>query len=212
MKLHLPDPNLLQKTGEVDYYYWNYQFPIKYIQRIRFKAILKLMGDKIYDKLLEIGTGSGIFLPELSRHSQNLYAIDIHDKMEAVEKLCKATSIDVKIDRCPIENTPYQDEMFDIIIAVSVLEFVGELNKALSEIRRLLKPNGIFLTICPQQSKLLDFFLSVYSTKSPDEEFINPRKEMSRILETHFKVIKKEIYPPILGKVLPVYSCYKLCK
>ena len=79
--MYLPNQKFLRKTGDVDYYHLNYLFPIKYIQRFRFQAILRLLGNTIYDRLLEVGTGSGIFLPELSKHCRDLYAIDIHDKM-----------------------------------------------------------------------------------------------------------------------------------
>ena len=78
MKLLLPDINLLKKTGAVDYYYWNYKFPIKYIQLYRFKRIVKLLGEKKYNTLLEAGTGSGVFIPELAKHCNTIYACDIH--------------------------------------------------------------------------------------------------------------------------------------
>jgi ubiquinone/menaquinone biosynthesis C-methylase UbiE len=212
MGIYLPNPKLLQKTGDVDYYYWNYQFPIKYIQRFRFKAILELMGNKVYNNLLEVGTGSGIFLPELARHCRKLYAIDIHDNMHAVQKLCELTSIKVELAQCALEQTCYPDAMFDVIVAVSVLEFVNDLEKTFQEVRRLLKPDGIFLAICPQQGALLDFVVSLYTQKPPDEEFRNSRTQMGEILETHFTVLEKKIFPPILGRIFPVYCYYKLGK
>ena len=86
-KIIIPDKRLLYKTNDVDYYYWNYKFPIKYIQLYRFKAIVNLLGDKKYTNLLEVGTGSGILLPELSRHCEKLYACVVHQYMEKVEKL-----------------------------------------------------------------------------------------------------------------------------
>ena len=78
MKIIIPEKKLLNRTNDVDYYYWNYKFPIKYIQLYRFKTIVKLLGRKKYPRLLETGTGSGIFLPELSVHCEKLYASDIH--------------------------------------------------------------------------------------------------------------------------------------
>lgn len=208
--MYLPDPKLLEKTGDVDYYYWNYKFPIKYIQRFRFQAILRLLGDTKYDKLLEVGTGSGIFLPELSRHCEELYACDIHDKMSSVKQLCTSTGIKANIMQCSIEETGYPDDFFDVIIAVSVLEFVDNLNRTIIEIKRILKTGGFFLTICPQQNRILDFFLGLYSRKTPDEEFGESRKRVSPSLEAKFTVIEKRIFPPILGKILPVYYFYKL--
>ena len=209
-KIYLPDPAFLKRTGDVDYYHWNYQFPIKYIQRYRFKAILKLLGNNRFEKLLELGTGSGIFLPELARHCCKLYACDIHTKMEAVQNLCQLTSIDVQLRRCPIEETGYADNFFDVIVAVSVLEFVDDLEKSINEIRRILKPNGFFLTICPQQSLLLDWVVGLYTRRTPDEEFGASRTRVCPMLETHFNIVEKGIFPPIIGRIFPVYCYYKL--
>ena len=46
MHLTIPDQSMLSKTGAVDYFDWNYKFPIKYIQLYRFKKIVKLLGKK----------------------------------------------------------------------------------------------------------------------------------------------------------------------
>ena len=212
MKLRLPDRKLLSKTNDVDYFYWNYQFPIKYIQRYRFKSIIKLMDVEIYDNLLEIGTGSRIFLPELSAHCRKLYAIDIHERIEIVQKFCNDEQINAEVSKCSIEITNFPENFFDAIIGVSVLEFIPDFQLAINEIKRIMKPGGIFVTICPQKSFLLDLVLSCFSAKSPDEEFVNSRLEISPMLEKSFKVLKKRIFPPFLGKVLPVYISYKLRK
>lgn len=42
------------------------------------------------------------------------------------------------------EELPYEDERFDIVIANMMLYHIPNLDKALSEIRRVLKKNGIF--------------------------------------------------------------------
>ena len=89
MKLTIPNKSLLLKTGEVDYFDWNYKFPIKYVQLYRFKTIVRLLGDKIYPRLLEAGTGSGIFLPELAKHCEKLYASDIHSNFDHIDLLLK---------------------------------------------------------------------------------------------------------------------------
>ena len=208
--MHLPNQDFLQRTGDVDYYNWNYQFPIKYIQRFRFHAILGLLGNETVNTLLEVGTGSGIFLPELSKHCRELYACDIHNNMDAVETLCKLTGIDATLQRCPLEETGYPDRFFDVIVAVSVLEFVNDLEQSLIELKRILKPDGVFLTICPHQNPLLDFFLSFCSRKKPKEEFGDSRTRVIPSLEKHFKVVQKKTFPLLLGKVLPVYYYYKL--
>ena len=210
MSLLIPNKELLNKTGAVDYFNWNYKFPIKYIQKYRFKKIKKLLGDKKYKVMLEAGTGSGIFLPELSRHCDKIYAVDIHTNFDNIHDLCKHYKINnYNLSTQSIENTNFPNDKFDAIVAVSVLEFVDDLQKALIEIKRILKPGGIFITICPMESKLLDFFLSFYTTKKPKEEFGKARESITKLLEEHFEIVKKGHMIPLIGKLFPVYTHYK---
>jgi ubiquinone/menaquinone biosynthesis C-methylase UbiE len=206
----LPDPAFLKQTNSLDYFHWNYQFPIKYIQRFRFQAILKMLGQQPVESILEVGTGSGIFLPELSRHCRDLHACDVHNNMGAVEEMCRLTGTKATLRTCPLENTGYPDAKFDIVIAVSVLEFVDDLDQSLREIQRILKPGGNFLAICPHKSETLDYVLSFYSRRKPEEEFGDARSKVCPSLEKNFKVIEKRVFPGIIGRVLPVYNYYKL--
>jgi len=213
MKIVIPDKSFLKKTGDVDYYNWNYQFPISLIQNYRFKKIVNLLGPKRYPALLEVGTGSGVFLPELSKHCDTLYACDIHDDYEHIASLCDRYNIkDYKINKQNIEKTNYPDNAFDVIIAVSVLEFVKNLQGAIDEIKRIMKPDGVFITICPMESSLLDSVLSFYTRKKPSEEFGNSRLMVKRKLEENFKVIDMGYMLPFIGKWFPVYTHYRLSK
>jgi len=213
MSIIFPDKRLLNTTGKVDYYHWNYKFPIKYIQRYRFRKIVQLLGEKKYPILLEVGTGSGIFLPELSKHCDKLYACDIHPNFDQIYMLCKHYQIkDYSLSTQSIENTNFPDESFDAVVAVSVLEFVSDIPKAINEIKRILKKDGVFITICPMENKLLDYILSFHTRKKPSEEFGHARNNVTKLLEQHFTVIKKGYMIPVLGKLLPVYTHYKLKK
>lgn len=48
-----------------------------------------------------------------------------------------------------IENMPLEDNSFDIVMANHILEHVENLPKALSEIKRVLKPNGKAILLSP---------------------------------------------------------------
>ena len=207
----LPDKNLLLRTGDVDYYDWNYKFPIKYVQLYRFKRIVKLLGCEKYPVLLEAGTGSGIFLPELSKHCDQLYACDIHHDFDNIAKLCETYKIqNYHLSTQSIDDTNFPDASFDAVVAVSVLEFVPDIQKAVSEIKRILKKDGVFITICPMESSLLDFFLSLYTRKPPKDESGDSRQRVSKILEQNFTIVKKGYMVPLIGKFFPVYTHYKL--
>ena len=163
--------------------------------------------------MLEIGTGSGIFLPELARHCEKLYASDIHPYFDNIDHLLNQYNIrNYKLKSQSIEKTDYPDNYFDVIVAVSVLEFISDLDTALTEIKRILNKEGLFLTICPMDSKILDFIVSMFADKSAKEEFGESRLYVGKALEENFIVIKKGYMLPIIGKLFPVYTHYKLKK
>ena len=54
--------------------------------------------------------------------------------------------VDVK---CDMTNLPFEDATFDFVAACHVLEHITDDYKALSEIRRVLKPNGIAILPVP---------------------------------------------------------------
>ena len=146
---------MLHRTNDVDYYYWNYKFPIKYIQLYRFKTIAKMLGNKIYFRLLETGTGSGIFLPQLACHCKKLYASDIHPYFDNIEKLLKQYKVkDFEVKSQSIEKTDYPDNFFDAIVAVSVLEFVDDLQAAITEIKRILKKRWCIYHYMPYEKQI----------------------------------------------------------
>lgn len=213
MKIIIPEKKFLSRTNDVDYFDWNYKFPIKYVQLYRFKTMIKLLGDKKYSRLLEVGTGSGIFLPELSLHCEKLYASDVHPHFDKIEDLLNHYNIkDYEVKSQSIQKTDYPDNYFDAIVAVSVLEFVDDLQASIFEIKRILKKDGLFFTICPMNSKILDFVVSAFSNKPPKEEFGDSRLFVGKTLEQNFVVVKKGYMLPIIGKFFPVYTYYKLKK
>lgn len=211
MKLIIPDKNHLIKTGEVDYFHWYYNFPMSLIQKYRFRKIIELLGAQNYTNLLEAGIGSGIFLPELSKHCVNLYGIDIHDKLDHINKLCEIYKLkNYNLSKQSIESTNFPDNYFDAIVTSSVLEFVNDVDAAIQEIKRILKKNGILITICPRENKLIDFFLSFYTRKSVKEEFGKSRTYVPRMLEENFNIICKGNMLPVIDKFFPIYTYYKL--
>ena len=53
-----------------------------------------------------------------------------------------------------LEQLTFQDNSFDVLINSDVLEHVSDLNKALSEIKRVLKPGGFHIFTLPVDYEL----------------------------------------------------------
>ncbi|MGZ7115879.1 MAG: class I SAM-dependent methyltransferase, partial [Methanobacterium sp.] len=102
-------------------------------------------------RVLEVGCGSGAFTDHISRAVGNngeVYASDIQPEMleQLKKKLMHFENRDIKnvtLIECDACNMPFQDNYFDLISMVAVLQEIPDKKKALLEIKRVLKPHGI---------------------------------------------------------------------
>ena len=97
--------------------------------------------------ILELGCGTCITWKEnthLLQDCKEVYFTDLFEGMikEAKTNIGEHSNIHYAVVNA--EELPYEDERFDIVIANMMLYHIPNLDKALSEIRRVLKKNGIF--------------------------------------------------------------------
>jgi len=205
----LPKKDLIT-TGPVDHADWNYKSVIKYIQLKRFKLCLKLLGDRKYDRLLEIGYGSGIFLPTISDFTNELFGIDIHTKNKQVEEILEKNNIKSKLISGSAVNMPLENEFFDCIVAISSIEFIDKLNEACLEIRRVLKKNGCLIIITPGVSELLDAGLKILTGENAKKDYEDRRNYIIPTLLKYFKMKDKIAFPKYSISPLRLYYGLKL--
>jgi len=112
----------------------------------RYIKISKMLKD---GNLLDIGCGKpaefmldGSFLIFIDR--KNSVGIDINDLKINSFKFVKASVL----------NLPFENETFDNIVAMEILEHIEEVDRALSEIKRVLKKDGVFIMSTPDNSLL----------------------------------------------------------
>jgi ubiquinone/menaquinone biosynthesis C-methylase UbiE len=208
--MKLLDSNLLVKTGDVDHADWNYKLMLGNIQRLRFKLVIKLLEGSDHNRMLEVGYGSGIFMPELSQHCYELYGIDVHNKsLDVFNNLAKGG---IKANLCcgNIETTTYTDNFFDCVVAISSLEFVEDIDKACYEIHRILKPDGCLIVVTPGYSKVLDIALKILTGELAEKDYGNRRERLLPTLEKYFSTARVIVRPILIGQILPVYTGLKL--
>lgn len=211
----IAEPHLLPlekcvKTGPYDYYEWNYRFILGYIERWRFKLIKILLHEKHYHHILEIGYGSGIFLPELHEHCDELHGIDIHTKTNEVRDNLKQLGIDVTLHTLSGYSIPYEDHYFDCIVTVSTLEFVQNLDRFCSEIKRILHPDGIVAAVVPECNPLIDFGFKLLTGKTAEDDFHGGRQRVAMAIPNQFKILERKQFPPLSPRLLRLFSGYRL--
>ena len=101
--------------------------------------------------VLELGCGSAVYTLELARAVGNqgkLYAVDMQQGM--IERLRRRLEKPEYIEFTNIETRlanayelPFPNESIGLVVMITVLPEIPDKDRALKEIRRILKPDGI---------------------------------------------------------------------
>jgi len=128
-----------------------WKFPRKYYNQTRLdflkENILKLNKGS---KILDMGCGSGD-MTCIFHDDYRVFGLD--NCKEAIE-YCNKSYRKAEYKLGDLYNTGYEDESFDAIILTDVIEHLYNPQKALSEIRRVLKPKGTLLLTTPNYSSI----------------------------------------------------------
>lgn len=93
--------------------------------------------------LLDAGCGDGLMAVELARRGARVVALDADPAMVVAARsraARKGTPLHVVTGR--IEALPFADAIFDRVLAVTVLCFAADAERAVAEMARVLKPGG----------------------------------------------------------------------
>jgi len=122
-------------AGEV----WNWESPAG---KIRWQRRVKMLTThlKPSDKVLEIGCGTGYFTKEIVKTGAFVTAIDISPELLNIAKQeITAPNVSFVLDNA--YELSFDNNTFDSIVGSSVLHHL-EIEKAISEMFRVLKPGG----------------------------------------------------------------------
>jgi len=104
--------------------------------------------------VLNIGVGKGYLEKVLSEKCVNVSCLDPSEA--AIEKIRERLNLGEKAQVGYSQSIPYSDASFDYVIMTEVLEHLNDevIEKTLLEVKRVLKPNGIFLGTVPADEEL----------------------------------------------------------
>ena len=170
-KLRLLLANTYKGVNQYDpikYYYWPV-FGKMYRQRVEL-ALGECTGG---ERILEVGFGTGLAFPNLHEMYKEIHGIDLTADIHAVQSVFEPTGIPLFLEKGDVLNMPYQDNFFDTVLMVSILEHLKplELEQAFAEVKRVLKPGGQMVYGTPVEKPFMAFMFRMLGHDIRDEHF-----------------------------------------
>lgn len=103
------------------------------------------------DIVLDIGCGGGMNINRMAQTAKKVYGVDY--SIESVN-LSKEVNEDliregrVEVHEGDVMDLPFDDDTFDIVTAFETVYFWPDIIKSFGEVKRVLKPGGMFLIGC----------------------------------------------------------------
>jgi len=200
------------------------------VHRVWKKNLINMMNPSFNSNLIDVACGTGdigkLFLDN-TKSDNLIYCVDPNKGMIAKGKEKLKSYKNIKWVIAPAENIPVQKNCFDFYTISFGLRNTKNINKALAEAHRVLKPGGRFL--CLEFSKILnsnlDFFYKNYSKLIPlvgslvvgekepyeylvksIENFVNQEELIALMEQNDFK---KCSYRNLSGGIVSIHSGWK---
>lgn len=144
---------------------------------------------------LDAGCGTGEYFKDFK--GDNLYGIDITPGYLKQIKKEKYKNKKIILKVADVKKLQFKDEMFDFVFSAAVLEYMKnkkELDLAISELKRVLKPGGKLVVSTPHKNAFTLFVRKellrrIIKQNAQDPFFIMGREYSKKTLENYgFKV------------------------
>jgi|688.fasta_scaffold242711_2 SAM-dependent methyltransferase len=137
-----------QKLERTDIYNSDDLFQNKlHLQRYEF-TLKNITSDQ---SVLEVGTGLGVLSGMLTKHAAHYAGVEIDS--EACQQARLRVGEPELIKQADAQELPFEDSSFNVVVCLEVLEHLRDYRRALSEMRRVLKPTGKLIASIPYRKR-----------------------------------------------------------
>ncbi len=109
---------------------------------------LKHLNIKENDIILDVGCGGGININRMASNAKRVYGVDYSIESVKLSREVNEENINqgkVEVIEANVRDLPFDDDTFDIVTAFETIYFWPDIEKCFGEVKRVLKPGGIFL-------------------------------------------------------------------
>jgi SAM-dependent methyltransferase len=121
-------------------------------QERRLRMVIDAAGDRLNGVILENGCGVGMYVDRLAPYTGKIVGLeyDFQRALTAHNEVARAWP-NASILCAAGEKLPFPDRQFDLILSHEVLEHVEDDRKAVTEMVRMLKPDGRMVIFTPNR-------------------------------------------------------------
>jgi ubiquinone/menaquinone biosynthesis C-methylase UbiE len=181
-----------------------YSWYAGWLYRHRLDMIANLLGQRRYDRALDVGVGSGIFIKEMLAYADFVSGVDIHNTYDGVRAMLEKEGVDlarVDLRQGSIFDLPYGDKSFDAVVCISVLEHFADPRPALLEMSRVVRPDGWLVLGFPARNTITDVFFRLVGY---DAREIHPASHKT-ILAAVRDLLPVDVIQYFPSRLLPLY-------
>lgn len=151
-------------------------------------------------RVLELGCGNGSVWPEtihMMPEGCELILSDFSQGMLDAAKARIGEHKNLSYRQINIMDIPYETDSMDVVIANMMLYHVPDIDRALAQVRRVLKPGGIFYCATYGENSIMTWLNDVFSGFDIDIH-MNTAFTMQNgkgMLAKHFQSVERSDYP-----------------
>jgi arsenite methyltransferase len=171
----------------------------------RRRAVLDVLELKSDEQILDIGTGPGFLAHEMADavgQRGAVLAVDFSDSMLGLARTRCLDRQSVRFQKAEATQLPVPDGSFDVAVSVQVYEYVAEVEKALAEMFRVLRPGGRAAVVCTDWDSIvwqatsrerMQKVLSAYAEHCVHSNL--PRTLVPKLRQAGFKIQSQRVIP-----------------
>jgi ubiquinone/menaquinone biosynthesis C-methylase UbiE len=148
-------------------------------------------------KVLDIACGEGYGTNLLAAYAESITGVDI-DRRTIEKAIKKYTVKNIIFKEGSVSNIPCEDSSFDIVISFETIEHTDEHDQFLTEVKRVLKPDGLFIISTPDKANYSD----MQDYKNPFHKKELYENEFTGLIKKYFSFTSFYVQSSFLGSFI----------
>ncbi len=154
------------------------------MQKHALQEILKNKTDAPSVAILDIGCGTGQLLSKLALKykTAKLIGIDLTPAMLKIAKQKLKPYKNIQLQEASVEKLPFKDKSFDYVLTTEAFHHFPDPNKALQEMKRVLKDNSKIILIDVNFGPGISY---IFHLLEPGNKKIYSKKDFQKLFKEH---------------------------